>query len=146
MSSTDAVAAFCAAACQKDVDGMVGSLAADAELMSPLFGRVVFRGAEDVRVILGAAFGSLTGLRWQEIVGTGSTRVALSQARVGGVTITDAMVVELDDDGRIRKICPHLRPWLGLTMLALMLGPKLIGHPGVVLRALTGPRAPALGP
>jgi hypothetical protein len=50
------------------------------------------------------------------------------------------MVFELDDDGRIARIRPHLRPWLALTVLALRLGPTIARRPGVVWRALR-PRA-----
>ena len=50
--------------------------------------------------------------------------------------IGDAMLFELADDGRIRRISPHLRPWLALTLFALVLGPKVGRHPGVVRRAL----------
>jgi hypothetical protein len=50
----------------------------------------------------------------------------------------DAMVCELDQDGLIRRVRPYLRPWLGLTFLALVLGPKLARHPGVLLRAARG--------
>jgi len=135
--ATDAVAGFCGAARINDVDGMVATLAPDAELVSPLFGRMVFRGHADLRVLVGAAFGSLRGLHWREFIGQGQTRVAVSEGRVAGVGVTDAMVVELDDAGRIRRIRPHLRPWLGLTMLAVPLGLKLGRHPGVIARALT---------
>jgi hypothetical protein len=134
--TADAVAEFCSAASINDVDGMVAALAPDAELVSPLSGRMVFRGRDDLRVLLGAAFGSLHGLRWRDHVGDGAVRVVVSEARIGRVGITDAMVVELDDDGRIRRIRPHLRPWLALTTLALVLGPKLARHPGVVRRSL----------
>ncbi len=89
-------------------------------------------------MILGAAFGTLTGLRWQHFVGDGTIRVAVSEARIGGVGITDAMVVELDDAGQIRRIRPHLRPWSALTMFAVLVLPKLVRHPGVVRRALRG--------
>jgi len=136
--TADSVATFCSAASVNDVDGMVAALAPDAELVSPLFGRMVFRGRDDLRVLLGAAFGSLRGLRWREFIGDGPVRVAVSEARVGRVGIADAMVVELDGDGRIRRIRPHLRPWLALTLLALALGPKLARRPGVVVRALRG--------
>jgi hypothetical protein len=50
----------------------------------------------------------------------------------------DAMVCELDQDGLIRRVRPYLRPWLGLTFLALVLGPKLARHPGVIVRAARG--------
>jgi hypothetical protein len=115
---------------------MVAALAPNAELVSPLSGRMVFRGRDDLRVLLGAAFGSLRGLQWREFIGDGQTRVAVNEARVLGVGITDAMVVELDDAGRISRIRPHLRPWLALTLLALPLGLKLGRRPGIVGRAL----------
>jgi hypothetical protein len=132
----DAVATFCDAARIKDVGRMVSVLAPDAELVSPLSGRMVFRGRDDLRVLLGAVYGGLSNLVWREVIGGGSTRVAVSDARIGGVTITDAMVLELDDAGLIVRIRPHLRPWLAITLFALLLGPKIARHPGVLRRAL----------
>ena len=132
----DAVAEFCDATRVNDVDRMMSALAPDAELVSPLSGRMVFRGRDDLRVLLAAVYGGLNDLTWQETIGEGSTRVAVSTARIAGVTITDAMVVELDDAGLIRRIRPHLRPWLGLTLFALLMGPKIARHPGAVRRAL----------
>jgi hypothetical protein len=136
----DAVATFCAAAQTNDVDAMVGALSPDAELLSPLSGRMIFRGTNDLRILLGAVFGGLRGLRWQEFVGDGQTRVAVSEARVAGLRIGDAMVIQLDDAGRIARIRPHLRPWLATTAFALRLGPKLARHPGVIRRALANRR------
>src|SRR6476646_2578089 len=129
----EAVATFLDAAAARDIDRMVGALAPDAELLSPLFGRMVFRGRDDLRVLLGAVYGGLSHLVWREVIGEGATRVAVSDARIAGVTITDAMVLELDDAGRI---VPHLRPWLAITLFALLLGPKIARHPGVLRRAL----------
>jgi hypothetical protein len=134
--TTDAVATFLAATRVNDVDRMVGALAPDAELISPLSGRMVFRGRESLRVLLGAVYGSLRGVRWQHYVGDGAIRVAVSEARVAGIEITDAMVLELDNTGRIRRIRPHLRPWLGITVFAVRIAPKLVRHPGVIRRAL----------
>ncbi len=119
-----------------DVDRIVSTLAPDAELLSPLSGRMVFRGRDDLRVLLGAVYGGLSGLTWREVIGEGATRVAVSDGRIAGVTITDAMVLELDDAGLIVRIRPHLRPWLAITLFALLLGPKIARHPGVVRRAL----------
>lgn len=132
----DAVATFLAATRTKDIDRMMSALASDAELVSPLSGRMVFRGREDLRVLLGAVYGALNELTWQEVIGEGSTRVAVSTARVAGVTITDAMVLDVDDAGLITRIRPHLRPWLAITLFALLLGPKIVRHPGALRRAL----------
>ena len=135
--TTDAVATFLEATRRHDVDRMVSALAADAELMSPLSGRMVLRGRDDLRVLLDAVYGGLNDLTWQEVIGDGSTRVAVSTAPVAGVTVTDAMVLDLDDAGRIARIRPHLRPWLAITLFAPLLGPKIARHPGVVRRALS---------
>jgi hypothetical protein len=134
----DAVATFCDATRANDVDRIVSTLAPDAELLSPLFGRMVFRGRDDLRVLLGAVYAGLSGLTWREVIGDGATRVAVSDARIAGVTITDAMVLDLNDAGLIVRIRPHLRPWLAITLFALLLGPKIARHPGVLRRALRG--------
>jgi hypothetical protein len=62
----------------------------------------------------------------------------IGEGRVGPFRLTDAMAFELGLDGRITRIRPHLRPWLATTTLALVLGPKLAPHAGVVARALRG--------
>ena len=134
----DAVGVFCDATRANDVDRIVSTLAPDAELLSPLFGRMVFRGRDDLRVLLGAVYRGLSDLTWREVVGEGTTRVAVSDARIAGVTITDAMVLDLNDAGLIVRIRPHLRPWLAITLFALLLGPKIARHPGVLRRALRG--------
>jgi hypothetical protein len=140
MTATPALTTFCAAAENNDVDTLVGTLAPDAELISPLIGRMIFRGTRDLRILLGAVFGILRGLHWQEMVRDGQTCVAISEARVAGLRINDAMVIELDDVGRIKRIRPHLRPWLAITAFALRLSPKLVRHPGVIRRALQSDR------
>jgi hypothetical protein len=132
----DAVATFLEATKARDVDRIVSTLAPDAELLSPLFGRMVFRGRDDLRVLLGAAYGGLSNLVWREVIGEGTMRVAVSDARIAGVTITDAMVLDLDDTGLIVRIRPHLKPWLAITLFALLLGPKIARHPAVLRRAL----------
>lgn len=88
----DALDRYLAASSANDIDALMGTLAPDAEVFSPISGRMVFRGHDDLR--------------------------------------------ELADDGRIKTIRPHLRPWLALTLFALVLGPKVARHPGIVLRAL----------
>ena len=134
----DAVSTYCAASEAADIDTMMGTLAPDAELVSPISGRMVFRGHDDLRVLLTAVYGSLRRLRWTEAVGQDRVRVAIAEARVGPLRMTDAMVFDLGADGLITRVRPHLRPWLALTLLAAVLGPKVGRHPGVVRRALRG--------
>lgn len=132
----DAIKRYRAASEANDIDGIMATLAPDAELVSPISARMVFRGPDDLRVLITAVYGSMTGLRWREEVGDGRVRVILGDAMVGPFKLGDAMVLELAADGRIQRIRPHLRPWLAVTLLALKLGPKVGRHPGVVRRAL----------
>ncbi len=121
-----------------DVDGIMATLTPDVEVISPLSGRMVFRGQDDVRILLAAVYGTLKGLRWTRTTTDGPHCVAVGEARVGPLRMTDAMVMELAPDGRIRMFSPHLRPWLAVTLFALILGPKVARHPGVIRRALAG--------
>jgi len=132
----DAVARYRAATETNDIERLVDTLAPDVELVSPISGRMVFRGKDDLRVLATAVYGSMTGLRWRKEVGDDTVRVVIGDAKVGPLNIGDAMVFELAADGRIKRIRPHLRPWLALTLLAVKLGPKLAGHPRLIRRAL----------
>jgi hypothetical protein len=133
---TDAVQRFRDASEANDVTGMMQTLADDAELVSPLSGHMVFRGPRDLERLLTAVYGSFTRLRWTEEFGDRSRRLVLGEARIGPLRLGDAMVLELDEQGQIRRIRPHLRPWLAVTVFALKLGPKVLRNPGVIARAL----------
>jgi SnoaL-like domain len=135
---SDAIDRYRAATEANDMEGVAAVLAPDVELVSPISGHMVFRGREDVGALLSAVYGTLSSLRWTQSIGEGDHRVLTGEARVLGVRMTDAMVFELAPDGQIRRIAPHLRPWLALTLFALVLGPKVARHPGVVRRALAG--------
>lgn len=60
----DAVARYRAASDANDIDGVMDTLAPDAELVSPISGRLVFRGRDDLRALLTAVYGGMTGLQW----------------------------------------------------------------------------------
>jgi hypothetical protein len=132
----DAVASYCAASQANDMDALAATFAADVELPSPLSGHLVFRGRDDVSFLLAQVYSTLGDVRWQQPIGTGSTRLAVAESRVAGLRLDDAMHFELDDSGLIRRIRPHLRPWLATTVFALLVGPKVARRPGVLLRAL----------
>ena len=132
----DAVARYRTASESNNIDVLMSTLAPDIELVSPISGRMVFRGSNDVRILLSAVYSTLTKLHWESEVGDQSTRVVIGECNVGPVRLGDSMVFDLDEEGRIRRIRPHLRPWLALTLFALMLGPKVARHPAVVWRAL----------
>jgi hypothetical protein len=132
----DAIAKYRAASEANDIDGIIDTLAPDVEFVSPLTGLGVVRGKDDLRVLFGAVYGTLSGLRWREEIRDGERGVVIGYAFVGPLRVDDAMVFELDRDGRIKHIRPHLRPWLATTVLALTLFLKIGRHPGVVWRAI----------
>ena len=134
-TDTDAVARYCAASTANDIEGILATLSPDAELVSPLSANIVVRGKDDLRVLLGAVYSSLDGLRWERIAAEGKYVTAVATSRLAGLRVDDAMIFELGPDGGIVRIRPHLRPWLGTTAFALLLGAKLAGHFDVILRA-----------
>ena len=132
----DSISHYRSASEANDIPRLMEATAPEVEVVSPISGRMVFKGQKDVEFLLSAVYGVLRGLRWKEAIGEGSHRVLYGEARLLGVRMTDAMVFELDGEGRIRRISPHLRPWLVLTLFAVVLGPKVGIRPGVVWRAL----------
>jgi ketosteroid isomerase-like protein len=119
-----------------DVSGIGDAFTDDVEVVSPISGRMVFRGRDDAIFLLSAVYGSLRDLRWTQTLADGDCRVVLGHTRIGPVRMTDAMVFDLAPDGRIRRISPHLRPWLALTLFALVLGPQVARRPSMIRRAL----------
>ena len=132
----DAIARYRAASEANDMAALMDTLAPDVEVVSPISGRMVFRGSDDVRFLLTHVYGCLRGLRWDTQLSDGASSVLVGAGTVAGVGLTDAMVFDLAPDGRIARIRPHLRPWLGLTVFALVLGPKVASRPSAVWRAL----------
>ena len=119
-----------------DLDRFLDTLAPDAELVSPLLARGVVRGKQDLRLLFAAIFGSMSQLRWTEEIMDGDRGFMLAQARVGPFRIDNALMFELDPDGRIQRLRPHLRPWLASTWFALTFGARVARHPGIVRRAV----------
>jgi hypothetical protein len=134
----DAIDRYCRATEANDIESLASTLSAQVELVSPLSGRMVFRGIEDVTLLATQVYGSMRELRWTERFGDGERQVAIGEGRVGPFRLSDAMAFELAPDGRIARIRPHLRPWLATTWFALVLGPKLAPHAAMLLRALRG--------
>ena len=134
----DAVGTYKEASEANDLGRLMDVLSPEAEVVSPISGRMVFRGTDDLRVLLGAVYSTTRDLRWTEEVGEGSAKVLIGSFRIGPLRASDAMAFDLDTDGRIRRIRPHLRPWLATTLFAALLGPRVARRPGVVWRALRG--------
>jgi hypothetical protein len=101
---------YCAASEANDIGGLLKTLTPDVELISPLSGRLLFRGRDDLGVLLGAIYGTLKGLSWSTQLNDGSTGFVIGHARAGPFRIDDAMVFELSRDGLIMRIPPAPTP------------------------------------
>ena len=132
----DVVARYRAASEAGDTAAIMRLLSSDVELVSPISGRMVFRGHADVELLTAAVYATLSQVRWLDEAGDERVRLLRGEAKVGPFRVEDAMVLELSEDGRIERIRPHFRPWLGLTAFALRVGPKVARHPGILMRAL----------
>ena len=132
----DAIAQFRAASEANDVDKLVDALAPDAELVSPLLTHGVFRGRRDLGVLFAAVYGTVTDVHWTPAMMDGDRAFMIAETRLGPFRLDDAMAFELGPDGLIRRLRPHLRPWLASTCFALVVGVKMARHPGVVWRAM----------
>jgi hypothetical protein len=132
----DQLAEFRVASEANDLDRFVDTLTPDAELVSPLLANGVIRGTKDLRLLFAAVYGSLSEVRWSEPIRDGDQALMIARARIGRFGIDDAMVFELDPEGRIKRLRPHLRPWVATTWFALVVGAKLARHPGVIGRAM----------
>src|ERR1700759_5514234 len=110
----DAIAVYREASEANDLDRLLTTLTPDCEVVSPISGRMVFRGRHDLRVLLGAVYSTTRGMRWTEEVGDGAGRGVSGEFKVGPLRMPAAMAFALAPDGRIHRIRPHLRPYLGV--------------------------------
>lgn len=145
MGSADAVAQYEAASAVGDIDALMKTLAPDAQLISPIVGSGVISGHKDLRILLQAVYTTIHDLRWIERFGDDHRTVILGEAKIGPFRIGDAAVIELAEDGSIRRIRPHLRPWLATTFFALRVLPKVAKHPGVLGRSWRPAYSPTPG-
>jgi hypothetical protein len=95
IDAASAIDRYLAAAQSNDIDALIETLADDPELISPLSGRMVFRGREDLRVLLRVVYGSLREASWQAPVRDGNRCVVLGESRVGPAHRYDVTVFEL---------------------------------------------------
>jgi ketosteroid isomerase-like protein len=72
---SDAIEAYRRATEANDMGAVAAVLTPDVELVSPLSGRMTFRGRDDVGKLLTAVYGTLRDLRWTSTIGDGDQRV-----------------------------------------------------------------------
>jgi hypothetical protein len=75
----DAIARYCAASTANDMTELAATLAPDVELASPVSGRMVFRGRDDVAFLLSRVYGML-------VTSSGTRRSATAAPRSRSAT------------------------------------------------------------
>src|SRR6476620_58957 len=98
----DAVSRYRAASEGGDIDGIMATMSPDVELVSPISGRMVFRGEDDVSLLLRGLYCSLKGLRWTDSLGDGERLVIVGEAKLLGVRLTVGILFDLAPEGGIR--------------------------------------------
>jgi ketosteroid isomerase-like protein len=119
-------AAWRAAYERGDLEAATGCLAPGVEVISPLTAEFRFRGTEQVRDMLAAAFEVLNDIRFHTEVGAGDTRAIFFRARARGQELEEAQLLRFDDAGLIRELTLFGRPLPGLTAAMADIGPRLL--------------------
>src|SRR3954465_512227 len=98
---SDVISQFRSATEAGDVGGFMRLLHPQAELVSPIFGRLIIRGERDLQTLFTAVYGSVKNLRWVDQVGDERLVLLRGEARIGPTRLDDAMLLELGPDQRI---------------------------------------------
>ena len=136
LQRADTTARFRAAAEANDIEGVIGTLAGDAVLRSPITDAVVFRGHDEIRELLHSVFATLDDIRYFADVGDDATRALFYRASVNGQPLEEATRIELNASGQIRELTLFFRPLPGLATLTSALAPRVARRRHGPLRAL----------
>jgi hypothetical protein len=109
-----------------DLDAMIATLAPNVVLNSPITGRVVFRGHEEMRELMEVHFATVKDIRYFADVGDARTRAQFYRANVNGQQVEAATRIEVNEQAQISEITIYYRPLPGLTALAAALGPPVV--------------------
>src|SRR5690625_1444808 len=130
IARSDAVRRWRAAGELGDPDSAADCLSLDVQLTSPLTGRFGFRGRDQVRVLLTAAFAVISEIRFHTELGDSDTRALFYRGRIGDQELEEAQLLRLDADGLIHEVTLSGRPLPALTGLMSTLGPELTKRQG----------------
>ncbi len=119
-----------------DVEAMIGCLAGDVVVRSPITRRIEFHGIEEVGDLLRRVFALVEEIRFYETVGEAErVQAVFWRGRVGGQVLEEANLLRLDEQGLITEMTVFMRPIPGLLVLASGLASSLARRRGRV-RAL----------
>ncbi|WP_433236760.1 hypothetical protein ACQPYK_27645 [Streptosporangium sp. CA-135522] len=127
---TDHVAAWRTAGEAGDAGAAVAALSEDVELVSPLTDRFTFRGHHELQELLTSVFEVFTGIRYEAEFREGRHVVLRAAGHVGVLRLEETQYLELDDEGRIRRLTLMMRPLAAVTRFVRVLGPRVASRQG----------------
>jgi hypothetical protein len=101
-------------------------LSADVQIISPLTAQFRFRGREQGRAMLEAAFEVIDVIEYHTEVGDDSTRALFYRGRIGREEFEEAQLLRFDADGLIVELTLFGRPLPGVTAVMAAIGPALL--------------------
>jgi hypothetical protein len=130
MSPAEVVAAWRTAGESGDAHAAAQCLAEDVEVISPLTAQFRFRGRDQAREMLSAAFEVISGIRYHTEIGEGRTWALFYHGRSGPQELEEAQLLRLGDAGLIRELTLFGRPLPALTAVMAGIGPRLLRRQG----------------
>jgi SnoaL-like domain len=128
-----------------DVDAVVAAFAPDAVFRSPVTGRLVFQGHEQIGALTAVVLDVFDDFRYTGEIRDGDTAVLLAKARIGGEDIEMVDSLRLDPEGKIRELTVFFRPLPASAVALRMIGTGLARRKGrvqsVLISMMTRPLA-----
>jgi hypothetical protein len=126
-----------------DVEAVIGCLAQDVVIRSPITQRIRFSGIEQAAELFREVFALVEDVHFYETIGEGERdQVIFWRGRAGGNYLEEANLLRLDEHGRIREMTVFMRPLPGLLVLASGLASALARRHGrlraLVVKAMLG--------
>jgi hypothetical protein len=124
-ASIDNLAVWKAAGEAGDTAAALRALSSDVELISPITGRFVFRGADEIANLLDCVFEVVSDYRYRDDIRQGDRAFLSATTVVRGVDVEEFQRIELNPSGQLRRITLAMRPLTALTAFARALGPAI---------------------
>jgi hypothetical protein len=120
------VAVLAKAAETHDHEMMIGLLADDIIVRSPITTLIRFEGIDQARELFTHVFSIISDIRFYDVVGTGDAKqVVFWRGRVGDIYLEEANLLKINDRGQIVEMTVFMRALPGLIDFASRITPAL---------------------
>lgn len=136
-----AIEAYVTADRRQELDVMVGHLAEDVVLISPLTDGFTFRGRQAVGAVFASAFDALRDIEIEAVTGADRDWVLHGTNTLHGRNLEEIQWLHLDEDGRIDRITLFIRPVAAALAMLAAIGPRLHTRGALPLSAALAARA-----